>query len=234
MATNSAIDTFKSLGLSTVDSASTKPTAKQNLGQEQFLKLLTTQLTHQDPMKPMESGDFLGQMAQFSTVSGIQDLQASFKSFADSVTSGQALQAAGLVGHYVSAPGEQALLSFDAAKHANGSIYGSFDLPSSSPDVTIKIIDPQTSDVVWSKDLGTLPAGNHNFDWNGVDANGAPANPGVYKVQVEAKIDNVNTVLATDVLSQVESVTMGTGSSGMKVNLLGLDSIPFNKIKQIL
>lgn len=234
MTTSSAIDTFKNLGLATVDSASTKTTQKQNLGQEQFLKLLTTQLTHQDPMKPMESGDFLGQMAQFSTVSGIQDLQASFKSFADSISSGQALQAAGLVGHYISAPSERALLSFDSAKKANGSVYGDFDLPSSSPEVTIKIIDPQTSNLVWSKDLGALSVGNHSFEWAGEDANGVPANPGVYKVQVEAKIDGVNTVLATNITSQVESVTMGSGSSGLQVNLLGLDPVKFNQIKQIL
>lgn len=234
MTTSSAIDTFNSLGLATVNNTATTTPQKQTLGQDQFLKLLTTQMTHQDPMKPMDNGAFLGQMAQFSTVSGIQDLQASFKSFADSISSGQALQAAGLVGHYVSAPSQNALLSFDPASKTNGSVYGDFTLPSSSADVTIKIIDPKTNNLVWSKDLGALPTGNHAFDWPGEDANGVPANPGVYKVQVEANIGGVNTVLATDIQSQVESVTMGTGSSGLQVNLLGLDPIKFNQVKQII
>lgn len=234
MTTSSAIDTFKSLGLATVDNTSAAAPPKQTLGQDEFLKLLTTQMTHQDPMKPMDNGEFLGQMAQFSTVSGIQDLQASFKSFADSVSSGQALQAANLVGHYISAPSQNALLSFNSTTKANGSVYGDFDLSSSSPDVTIKVIDPQTSNLVWSKDLGALPAGNHSFDWAGEDANGVPANPGVYKIQVEANIGGVNTVLPTNIVSQVQSVTMGTSSSAMQVNLLGLDPVQFNQIKQIL
>ena len=44
------------------------------LGQDDFLKLLTAQLQYQDPMKPMENGEFMGQMAQFSTVSGITEM----------------------------------------------------------------------------------------------------------------------------------------------------------------
>ena len=51
-----------------------------SLGQDDFLKLLTTQLQYQDPMKPMENGEFLGQMAQFSTVTGITEMQTSMES----------------------------------------------------------------------------------------------------------------------------------------------------------
>lgn len=225
----SAIDTFNSLGLATTSSAKTATPPKQTLGQEQFLKLLTTQLTHQDPMKPMENGEFMGQMAQFSTVSGIQDLQASFKDFADSVSSGQALQAAGLVGRQVSAPSDQALLS--AYK---GTVQGDFELPSSSPNVSVKIIDPQTGATIRDLDLGTQGAGKTAFTWDGMDNSGQFANPGVYKIQASAMIDGVNTSLATNIKSEVESVTMGTGSTGMQVNLVGLGPVKFNAIKQIL
>lgn len=231
MTTSSAIDTFNSLGLATVNnSATTAATTKQSLGQEQFLKLLTTQLTHQDPMKPMESGDFLGQMAQFSTVSGIQDLQASFKSFADSINSGQALQAAGLVGHYVSVPSATALLS----GADGGKIYGDFDLPSSSNNVKVRILDPSTGMPVKEIDLGTHAAGNVQFDWDGVDSNGAMSKYGVYKVEASATIDGKNTVLATNVIAKVDSVTMANGGTGMEVNLTGLDPVKFSQIKQIL
>jgi flagellar basal-body rod modification protein FlgD len=68
------------------------------LGQEQFLSLMITQLKNQDPFKPMESGEFLGQLAQFGTVSGLAGLQTSFDSLATSLVSNQALQAASLVG----------------------------------------------------------------------------------------------------------------------------------------
>jgi flagellar basal-body rod modification protein FlgD len=77
------VDAINALGLS---GAQTPVAKKQSLGQEEFLKLMTTQITHQDPTKPMENGDFLAQMAQFGTVAGIQDLQESFKSFTASIS----------------------------------------------------------------------------------------------------------------------------------------------------
>lgn len=224
MAANT-IETFKNLGLATT----TGPTQqKQTLGQEQFLKLLTTQLTHQDPMKPMENGEFLGQMAQFSTVSGIQELQASFKDFADSITSNQALQAAGLVGRTVSAPGKEALLG------AVGDVSGDFELDSSATAVKIKIINSKTGETVRDMQLDDQAAGTVPFTWNGDDNSGIRVNPGVYQVEVSTLIDDKNTVLPTNLKSQVKSVTMGTGSTGLLVNLNGLAPVKFNQIKQIL
>jgi flagellar basal-body rod modification protein FlgD len=224
MATNT-IDTFNSLGLATTSNTTQQ---KQTLGQEQFLKLLTTQLTHQDPMKPMDNGEFLGQMAQFSTVSGIQDLQASFKDFAGSISSNQVLQASGLVGRYVSAPSQQALLS------AGGTVSGDFDLSSSSPNVKISIVNPKTGETVRDINLGALPSGSNSFVWDGMDNNGQFANPGVYDIRAQAEVDGANTALTTNIKSLVKSVTMGTGNQGLQINLAGLDPVKFNQIKQIL
>ena len=109
---------------------------------------MTTQMTHQDPTKPMQNGEFLSQMAQFGTVSGIQDLQQSFKDFAASISSDQALQAASLVGRTVSAPSEQGLLA------AGGEIKGTVELPASSPNVNLKILDPVTGDVISNQEPG--------------------------------------------------------------------------------
>lgn len=225
----SAIDTFNNLGLATTGSSTSKPVQKQTLGQDQFLKLLTTQMTHQDPMKPMDNGEFLGQMAQFSTVSGIQDLQASFKDFASSLSSNQALQAAGLVGRYVSAPSQDALLS------AGGSVSGDFELPSSSPQVRLKVTNSKTGELIKELDLGQQAVGKVSFAWDGTDSKGGLANPGVYKVEASALVDGKNTVLATNIKSLVKSVTMGSGSSnGLQVNLDGVGTVKFSQIKQIL
>ncbi|WP_305906584.1 flagellar hook assembly protein FlgD [Methylomarinum sp. Ch1-1] len=220
-----ALETFKDLGLSTIEKAKKED---QSLQQEQFLELLTTQLTHQDPLKPMENGEFLGQMAQFSTVSGIQDLQASFKDFASSISSDQALQAASLVGRYVSAPATEGLLS------AGGTISGEFELPSNATEVNLKVTDSLSGEVVRSIDLGNQSAGDVAFAWDGMTAEGEFADPGVYKVQVEAKIDGNNTVLQTQIKSKVESVTMANSNRGLQVNLAGIGPVNFNQIKQIL
>ncbi len=224
MAVN-ALDTYKDLGLATVDKAKKQ---EQSLQQEQFLELLTTQLTHQDPLKPMENGEFLGQMAQFSTVSGIQDLQASFKEFASSISSDQALQAASLVGRQVLAPSSEGLLA------AGGTISGRFELPASTSEVKLKIVDALSGEVVRTVGLGDQAAGEVAFEWDGMTSDGGFADPGLYRVEVEANIDGENTALQTQIKSAVESVTMANASHGLQVNLAGLGAIDFNQIKQIL
>lgn len=209
--------------------ASTAAASKTTLGQDQFLKLMTTQMTHQDPSQPMQNGEFLTQMAQFGTVAGIQDLQKSFTDFANTISSSQALQASGLVGRDILAPGTQGVLT------AGGNVSGNVNLDSSVSNVHITITDPVTGQVVREMDTGAQEKGDAPFSWDGTNANGAMANPGVYQIQATADINGKNTVLTTDIDSRVSSVTMGNGSTGLKVNLSGgLGSIDFNKIKQIL
>lgn len=219
------VEAYTGLGASTSGAVTPK---KTSLGQEQFLKLMTTQMTHQDPTKPMQNGEFLSQMAQFGTVSGIQDLQQSFRDFAASISSDQALQAASLVGRTVSAPSGEGLLA------AGGEIKGTVDLPASSSNVNLKILDPVTGDVIGTQSLGAQPAGLVPFVWDGMNDKGNLAHPGVYKVQVEAGIDGINTVLPTQIHSRVESVSMDSGKNGLQVNLTGLGAVGFNQIKQIL
>lgn len=220
-----SIDAYTGLGLSTSGTVAPK---KTSLDQEQFLKLMTAQMTHQDPTKPMQNGEFLSQMAQFGTVSGIQDLQQSFKDFAASIGSDQSLQAANLVGRMVSAPSDEGLLA------AGGQISGTVDLPASSPNVNVKILDPATGEVIGIKSLGEQSEGPVRFVWDGVNDKGNLAHPGVYKVQVEASIDGINTVLQPQIQARVESVSMDSGKNGLQVNLSGLGAVSFNQIKQIL
>jgi flagellar basal-body rod modification protein FlgD len=201
---------------------------KTSLGQEEFLKLMTTQMTHQDPSQPMQNGEFITQMAQFGTVSGIQDLQKSFSEFSSSITSSQALQATSLVGRNVLAPGKQGVLA------AGGNISGNINLPKSVTSVRLKIIDSATGLAVRDENLGPHAKGAMPFEWDGKKTNGDVAKPGVYKIEATAYVDDKNTALETDISSRVDSVSMGTGANGIKVNLTGLDSVNFSQIKQIL
>ncbi|MDT4330236.1 flagellar hook assembly protein FlgD [Methylomonas sp. MED-D] len=224
-------DTFNSLGLATTGSASSASSAtskSQSLSQSEFLKLLTTQLTHQDPTKPMDNAEFVSQMAQISAVSGIQELQTSFQTLSDSLNADQALQAASIVGHTVVAPGSQALLS------AGGSVSGELDIPSTATSVGVQIVDPETGTVVRELDLGAQSAGTLKFEWDGNDSAGTPADPGVYKIKAFGWLDGTNTALDTSINSKVKSVAIGSNGSGLSVNLEGLGDIKFSKIKQIL
>lgn len=225
----SITDVLKTVGASTTGSTPVKK--QQSLGQEEFLKLMTTQMTHQDPTKPMDNAQFLSQMAQFGTVSGIQDLQKSFKDFSASISSDQALQAASLVGRKVSISSNEGRLGTTAG--VDDSIKGTVNLSTSSPDVTLVIRDLNDK-VIATKPLGEHSAGSVSFEWDGKKNSGTPADPGVYKVHVEANIAGVNTVLKPDIESVVQSVSMGNGNNGIQLNLLGLDTVNFNQVKQIL
>jgi flagellar basal-body rod modification protein FlgD len=219
------LDTFKELGLATVEKTTAK---KQELGQEAFLKIMTTQLQSQNPLKPMENADFMGQMAQFSTVSGIQDLQKSFKDFATSLSSDQALQAAGLVGRNVIAPVNYGLLA------AGGEISGEVNLPGSSSNVTVRVTNASTGAQVKTLELGPQASGTLPFNWNGIGSDGTFANPGLYKVQVEAAIGGQNVSLQPYMKSRVESVVMGNSQRGLEVNLAGAGPVSFSKLTKII
>jgi flagellar hook assembly protein FlgD len=89
-----------SASTSSVDTSALKrPT--QQFGQEQFLTMMLAQLKNQDPLKPLEPSEFLGQLAQFSTVTGVQEMQKSLGTMVDSLRSSQALEGANFVGRQV-------------------------------------------------------------------------------------------------------------------------------------
>ncbi|MGZ5619945.1 MAG: flagellar hook assembly protein FlgD [Methylobacter sp.] len=225
--TSVSANNYSNLTATSGASATTAP-KKTALGQADFLKLMTTQMTHQDPSQPMSNGEFITQMAQFGTVSGIQDLQKSFGNFASSINDSQALQATSLVGKYVSVPGTQGLLP------VGGNIKGNIVLPDSVSNVHVEVTD-SAGQVVQNVDLGMHSAGTMPFTWDGTDSNGTMVSPGVYNIVATANIGGANTGLETDINSEVDSITMASGANGLKVNLSGgLGSIDFNKIKQIL
>jgi len=227
MAIQGAVNDYSRYSVTPKKESETKP-KQTTLGQDQFLKLMTTQMTHQDPSQPMQNGEFLSQMAQFGTVSGIQDLQKSFGDFASSINSSQALQATTLVGRYVSVPSSQGNLE------VGGKIAGNINLASSAANVQVTVTDAATGAVVLTRDMGAHAAGKMPFVWDGLNSNEVMVSPGVYKIQATTAIDGKNTALETEIFSRVEGVTMGSGANGIKVDLTGLDSVNFNQIKQIL
>jgi len=222
---NTQEDIFSSLGLSTQNQQTGPTNDASELGLGTFLKLMVTQLNNQDPFKPMENGDFLGQIAQFGSVTGLEKLNNSFETLSSSITSGQALQAGSLVGREILAPIDTGYLM------PGGSVRGQVNLDQSSPQVTVRITD-QAGQLVREMPMGTSPPGSLNFTWDGMDDFGSYAAPGHYNVQVEA-VQNDRTVdLQTKIFSRVESVNL-SGSNGLTLNLEGLGPIAFNNVQQI-
>lgn len=199
----------------------------KDLGQAEFFNLMVAQLSNQDPLEPLDSSEFLSQVAQFSQLSGIQDMSRSVDLLASSLQSTQALQASTLVGRQVSAPGNRMLL--DSAGEAAG---GAVVLPVSSGQVRVTITTP-TGEPVRSIDLGASAAGDRRFQWDGLTASGEPAPAGYYSVRADAAIDGAAVALETLVDTQVESVTLERNAGGMTLNLRGLGATNINDVRQI-
>lgn len=227
MSTTNTVDysALQNLGLAKANTSNVTE-AESDLGQADFLKLMVTQLNNQDPLEPMDNGDFLGDIAQFSAVSGIGELNTSFSEFASSLSNDQALQAASLVGRQVSAPLQTGILV------AGESITGELTLPASSPDVFIQITD-QSGQIVKTLPLGTQSAGSVPFVWDGKKADGSMAPPGLYDIDAQARIDGQNFELDAHLVADVESVTLGGPGKALQLNLAGLGSVPFTSVSKI-
>lgn len=198
---------------------------KNKLGQAEFLKLMTTQLQNQDPFKPMESGEFLGQIAQFSTVTGIQDLQKSFEIFSSSMVPNQGLQAASLINRNVLVPADYLPLT---EKGLNAAV----ELPNAATSVNVTVFSP-AGQVVHSFNLGELGEGISRYQWDGTLADGTKAALGGYKITVDALINGENIAVKNYADLPVESITFGGNGSEVNVNIRDLGSRKFSDILQI-
>lgn len=203
--------------------------AKKDDGQlatEDFLALMTTQLQNQDPLKPLESGDFLGQIAAFSTVSGIGELNDSFEGFAQSMQSDQALRGSALVGRSVLVPSSLAYLDTE------GGVKGQVNVAEPVSDLKIDIFNEAGVPV---RTLYMGPASGYtNFAWDGFDEDGNALPAGTYQYKASGSINGDNTNFATATVSKVDSVLVGSGSQGLTVNLAGIGSVPFSEVQEII
>ena len=200
---------------------------RTELGQKEFFELMVAQLKHQDPLKPLDSNEFLGQVAQFTTVSGIQDMQKSFADLAATLGSSQALQASTLVGREVLVPGSAGYLA------ETGTLGGAVQVADSTRALTVTVHDAN-GQVVRQMGLGARAAGEVEFNWDGITDAGKRAAPGVYSVSATVDADGQKVAAETAVLARVESVTLGRGGSEMQLNLTGLGSVGLGGVRQIL
>ena len=131
---------------------------KNTLGQEDFLKLMTAQLQNQDPFAPMDNGDFIAQMAQFSTVTGITEINNNLTNLGSKLEPNRVATAAQFLGHPVLVPGQV------ASPDDKGEIHGVVDLPGYSNDVGLTFTSP-SGEIVHTMNLGSNEKGLVGFSW---------------------------------------------------------------------
>lgn len=139
--------------------ASAPPPRNDNLGQQDFLRLLTAQLKNQDPLKPLENTEFLGQMAQFSTVAGIDRINATLAGQNSGSRDMRISMAANMLGHSVLVPGAV------ARPDADGAIRGAVELTEPVEALAITYADARTGEILHTQNLGAHGAGLVGFEW---------------------------------------------------------------------
>lgn len=195
------------------------------LGQEDFFKLLTQQLSMQDPTKPVENDQMIAQMTNFTMAEGITGLSEQFKEFASSMTSNQALQASTLVGRQVLIPSDVGY--FDGAKAVEGMIA----TDQTTQNINVRI-ENEAGQVVRTIEMGTLPSGQHRYSWDGLDDNGQPVPPGDYKIAANGRVGGSSEDLVALTYANVESVSTG-GQRGIVLNLESIGRIDLKDVIQI-
>lgn len=211
-------------GANAATSARAAATLSADLGEDRFLKLLIAQMRNQDPLNPLDNAQVTTQMAQISTVSGIDKLNQTLKALAGGFAETQSLQAAALVGREVLVAG--AALELDASGARGG-----FELAEPADEVVLEVKNA-SGIVVHRAELGAQAAGVHYFEWDGGDDAGTRLAAGAYSFQVSAR--RADATVKADPLAAARVLGVARDASGTSLDLQGLGRQPYGNVKQIL
>ena len=193
--------------------------------EQRFLKLLVTQLNNQDPLNPLDNAELTSQLAQMSTVSGIEKLNTALQSLVAQSGSSQTLQAASLIGRTVLVPGSQLALVGGAATP-----FG-IDLQGAADSVKATVVDA-AGNVVRTFDMGVQSEGVKAMSWDGKNDVGVQLADGAYTINIGATSGGNAVAANALILSTVASVAQN--STGVTLNLVNGGTASLSGVKQIL
>ena len=213
MTTTSAVNPYAVL----TSGGNAAATANETAAADRFLKLLVTQMQNQDPLNPMDNAQITSQMAQISTVSGIEKLNTTVSGLNGQFVQLQALAGASLVGHDVTLAGNR--LSIQDGVGAGG-----VELADTAESVKIEILSPG-GQVVGTVDLGTQAAGRHGFTW---DASKLADTEG-YRFRVMAKTGTAAVASTPLMRDHVQAVSADGGTLVLQTQNSG--SVAYSDVK---
>jgi flagellar basal-body rod modification protein FlgD len=224
-------DTSSISGLNAATAAPTAGNVSEAGSEQRFLKLLVTQLNNQDPLNPMENAELTSQLAQMSTVSGIERLNATLSGLVNQTGTNQVLQAASLIGYNVLSPGSSIATTEPKAGEAPAAVPFAVQLADTAGDVEVKIVDG-AGRTVRTLSLGTMAEGVNAVSWDGLADDGSAAPAGNYSFTVAADNNGAKVDATALVFSQVAAVKQGT--NGVTLELMTGQSITLADVRMFL
>lgn len=188
----------------------------------QFLKLLVTQLQHQDPLQPMDANQFTQQLVQFASVEQQVYQNANLEKLVS-------MQQGGQMGSVINYLGSMVEFAGDTMSLQGGSAAASYTLPNSAAQTTIRVKDT-AGNTVFSA-AGETSSGTHAFGWDGLSNAGKALADGTYKIEVEAKrSDGTSLDVSTHVLGLVSGI-VNDGSNPQLV--IGDAQVPLSEVLSV-
>lgn len=219
--------TLANLGINrTSTAAPAASSGSQTLGQADFLKLMTAQMQNQDPFNPVDNTQMVAQMAQFSQLSGISQMNTTLQAIAAKLTGTSASDAMSYVGKTVLVPGNIAYGT------TAGGLSGALELGGDASNVNVSIQDAN-GQTLKTISLGAQSKGTVNFDWDGKLADGSDAGAGPFKIVASAS-DATGKPVANQPLVWAPVNSVSNPTSGDPVlNVIGVGSVDLSDVRQI-
>lgn len=203
---------IQSVAAATQTQTTTAAKAKDDaMGKTDFLKLLVAQLQSQDPLNPQDPTQFTAQLAQYSSLEQLMNVNENLSGLGSAFNSGMRTNAAAYIGRNATVSGNQVTLSGGAAQKVQ------FDLGGNAKKVSVEVKDSAGA-LVSVTEMGALTSGLHDFTWDGKYANGTAAADGEYTFSVVASDENGN---GLDVMPRfngtVESISFENGRTMLNI-----------------
>lgn len=223
---------FNSIGKTSSYLTSEQATAKESatqrntLNQQDFLELLTTQLSNQDPTSPVDNSQMVTTMSQLSVVQNLNTITSGMDNVVNAISSSSALSASSLVGRSVLVKSSKAF--FDG----ENPIVAKIDAGSGADSLTITIKDEKGT--VVESFTANSGQGALDFSWDGKNSDTGEKYPaGKYTIEATGMQKGSNVSLPVSTYATVGSVTLGTTPSETKLNLLGYGEVKLSDVTQI-
>ena len=200
--------------------------SSKEMGKQDFLTLFTAQLKSQNPLDPVKNEAFVAQLAQFSQLEALTNMQSSLDTFVTAMSGERMLNSASLIGKKVAISDSLTQLT------QGGTIDASIDLPEGAAGIQINVHDAR-GNLVQELIAGPQMPGTTPVQWDGKDAMGNPAPAGLYRLTAQAVINGNTSKVAVNALSTVKSIVTNPSDGSVSVEVDGGKTILLTDVKRV-
>ena len=198
----------------------------EDMGKQDFLTLFTAQLQNQNPLEPVKNEAFVAQLAQFSQLEALTNMQTSLDTFVTSMSGERMLNSASLIGKKVAITDALTPLA------QGGTIDASIDLPKGAAGVQVNVLDAK-GNVVKEIIAGPQMPGSMPLQWDGKNSTGQTAAPGLYSLSAQAVINGKTATVPVSTLATVKSIATNPADGSVSVEVEGGKTLLLSDVKRV-